>query len=74
MTKLEFSMSLIGPRPRSVYDLPPRRVAPLLTPGTCYQCGSNLNTPTQVALHGRCDPFLGMKRRRRGERDARVRL
>jgi len=67
-------MALVGPRPMNVYALPPRRVAPPLTPGTCYHCGTDLKTPMQVALHGRCDPFLGMKRHRRGEREARVRL
>lgn len=67
-------MSLIGPRPRSLADLPPRRIARPPQPGTCYECGTDLKTSTQVMLHGRCDPFLGMRYRRMGERKARVRL
>lgn len=54
-------MSLIGPRPRSIFDLPPRRLAPPLTPGSCIHCGHDLRTPTDVALHGRCNPYRGSR-------------
>lgn len=67
-------MSLVGPRPRSIEDLPPRPLAPPPQTGSCYDCGADLRTPTDVALHGRCDRVLGMKYRRMGERDSRVRL
>jgi hypothetical protein len=67
-------MSLIGSRPRSVEDLPPRPVAPPLQTGDCYYCLASLKTPLDVALHGRCDRVLAMKYRRMGDRDGRVRL
>lgn len=67
-------MSLVGPRPRSIDDLPPRPLAPQPQTGTCYDCGRDLKTFLDVALHGRCDTYLGMKHRRRGDRETRVRL
>ena len=66
-------MSLIGPRPRSVDALAPRRALPPVRPGSCYECGTDLKTSLQATLH-RCDRLLTMKHRRLGERDARVRL
>ena len=65
---------LIGRRPQSVEDVEPLRPAPPLQPGLCYECGHDLRTPLDVALHGRCDRLLMMKHRRMGERDSRVRL
>ena len=50
-------MALIGPRPRSVDALPPRRIAPPLRPGTCFYCRADLRTATDVALHGPCKDY-----------------
>jgi hypothetical protein len=54
-------MSLVGPRPKSIDQLPAREAAPL-RPGICPECRTPLKTSTDVALHYGCDGEIARER------------
>jgi hypothetical protein len=54
-------MSLVGPRPKNVYQLPARKAAPL-RPGICPECLAPLKTSTDVALHYGCEGEIARER------------
>jgi len=62
-------MSLIGPRPRSVEDLPPKRPVALPRAGDCYACGATLKTDLDGRMH-----FCWTRPDACGDRKTRVRL
>lgn len=63
-------MSLVGPRPTNVYDLPPKKrpriVVPPL-PYDCPACEATLRSQVDYLLHN-CDPVSTGFRARLGER------
>lgn len=66
-------MSLVGPRPKSAFDLPPKKARLLPRAGTCFYCRAPLKTDLDAQLH-KCDPVATSKYARLGQRDGRVRL
>lgn len=66
-------MSLIGRRPRSVDDLPPRRYVRLPRAGDCFYCSATLKTDYDAQTH-RCDREIFNERRRFREGVSAVRL
>lgn len=65
-------MSLVGPRPRSVFDLPPRVQAPVRVPPLPYDCPfctATLRSQVDYLLHNHYTKFD-----QRGDRRTRVRL
>ena len=53
-------MSLVGRRPRSLDDLPPKKAIALPRAGDCFYCRTALKTATQAQMH-RCDVRVGSR-------------
>ena len=66
-------MPLIGRRPTHVDQIRLHRRPRTVPTGECFECGTQLRSTIDAALHV-CDKVLTMKHRRMGERLARASL